>query len=181
MSAYDLELPSDVHDRKGFTCGRESLERYLRETAKGHLVKGVGITRILGGQDVHKPKPVPGYFTFTSTLVKAAEWPGVAKGLPVMPVPVVFPGRCHPDRTPLPAAGLLAPGRPGRNVDRHPDLPLPSQPGGVAGAKPRNAPSRGAIHRSLTRVSRFSESTRTGTRTQDSIIVLLQTMLLLIL
>jgi GNAT superfamily N-acetyltransferase len=93
MSAYDLELLSDVHDRKGFVCGRESLERYLRETAKGHLVKGVGITRVLVEQGVSRTKPILGYFTLTSTLVKAAEWPGVAKGLPVMPVPVVLLGR----------------------------------------------------------------------------------------
>jgi GNAT superfamily N-acetyltransferase len=93
MSAYDLELLAEVHDRKGFVCGRESLERYLRETAKGHLVKGVGITRVLVEQGASRPKPILGYFTLTSTLVKAAEWPGVAKGLPVMPVPVVLLGR----------------------------------------------------------------------------------------
>lgn len=93
MSAYDLELLSDRHDRKSFRCGQESLERYLRETAKGHLLKGVSVTRVLveSGEDV--PVPVLGYFTLTTILADAANWPGVAKGLPVTPVPLVLLGR----------------------------------------------------------------------------------------
>lgn len=93
MSAFDLELLSDDHDRKGFRCGSESLERYLRETAKGHLAKGVSITRVMVERDARKPKPVLGYFTLTSTIAKVAHWPGATKGLPVMPLPIVLLGR----------------------------------------------------------------------------------------
>ncbi|MEI6176402.1 MAG: GNAT family N-acetyltransferase [Verrucomicrobiota bacterium] len=93
MFAYDLELLSDVHDRKGFRCGSESLERYLRETAKGHLAKGVSITRVMVERNARNPKPILGYFTLTSTLAKAAVWPGAAKGLPPLPVPIVLLGR----------------------------------------------------------------------------------------
>jgi GNAT superfamily N-acetyltransferase len=93
MSGFDLELLSDDHDRKGFRCGSESLERYLRETAKGHLTKGVSITRVMVERNARKPKPILGYFTLTSTLANAANWPGAAKGLPCMPVPVVLLGR----------------------------------------------------------------------------------------
>ena len=93
MSGFDLELLSDDHDRKGFRCGSESLERYLRETAKGHLAKGVSITRVMVERSARKPKPILGYFTLTSTLAKATNWPGTAKGLPAMPVPIVLLGR----------------------------------------------------------------------------------------
>lgn len=93
MSEFDLELLSDDHDRKGFRCGSESLERYLRETAKGHLTKGVSITRVMIERNARKPKPILGYFTLTSTLAKAVNWPGAAKGLPAMPVPIVLLGR----------------------------------------------------------------------------------------
>ncbi len=93
MSGFDLELLSEDHDRKGFRCGKESLERYLRETAKGHLAKGVSITRVLVERGARKPKPVLGYFTLTSTLAKASDWPGTAKGLPSAPVPMVLLGR----------------------------------------------------------------------------------------
>jgi GNAT superfamily N-acetyltransferase len=93
MSGFDLELLSDEHDRKGFRCGSESLERYLRETAKGHLTKGVSITRVMVERNARKSKPVLGYFTLTCTLANAAAWPGAAKGLPSMPVPIVLLGR----------------------------------------------------------------------------------------
>lgn len=93
MSEFDLELLSDDHDRKGFRCGKESLERYLQETAKGHLTKGVSITRVLVERNSRKPKPVLGYFTITSTVATAAKWPRVAKGLPSMPLPLVLLGR----------------------------------------------------------------------------------------
>lgn len=93
MSGFDLELLSGEHDRKGFCCGKESLDRYLRETARGHLAKGVSITRVLVEQDAVKPKPILGYFTLASTVATAANWPGAAKGLPAMPVPLVLLGR----------------------------------------------------------------------------------------
>ena len=69
------------------------MDRYLRETARGHLAKGVSVTRVLVQRDAMEPKPVLGYFTLTSTLAKAANWPGVLKGLPSMPVPLVLLGR----------------------------------------------------------------------------------------
>lgn len=93
MSEFDLELLSDDHDRKGFRCGSESLGRYLRETAKGHLTKGVSITRVMVERIDRKPRPILGYFTLTSTLVKATNWPGATKGLPTMPLPIVLLGR----------------------------------------------------------------------------------------
>lgn len=93
MSEFDLELLSDDHDRKGFRCGSDSLDRYLREAAKGHLTKGVSITRVMVERIDRKPRPILGYFTLTSTLAKAANWPGAAKGLPTMPLPIVLLGR----------------------------------------------------------------------------------------
>lgn len=93
MSEFDLELLSDDHDRKGFRCGKVSLERYLCETAKGHLHKGVSITRVLVERNARKPKPVLGYFTLTSRVASAANWPEVTKSLPAMPVPMVLLGR----------------------------------------------------------------------------------------
>ena len=93
MSEFDLELLSGEHDRAGFRCGRESLDRYLRETARGHLKKGVSVTRVLVERRARAPKEVLGYFTLTTIQVEAADWPGAAKGLPRTPVPVVLLGR----------------------------------------------------------------------------------------
>jgi len=93
MSAFDLELLSDQHDKNGFHCGSDSLDRYLRETARGHLSKGVSVTRVFVERGAHPPKPAHGYFTLTTVLAEATNWPAVAKGLPRMPVPVVLLGR----------------------------------------------------------------------------------------
>lgn len=93
MSEFDLELLSGEHDRGGFRCGRESLDRYLRETARGHLKKGVSVTRVLVERRARAPKKLLGYFTLTTIQVEAADWPGAAKGLPRMPVPAVLLGR----------------------------------------------------------------------------------------
>jgi GNAT superfamily N-acetyltransferase len=93
MSRYVLELLSDQHDRNGFNCGKDSLERYLRETAKGHLLKGVSVTRVLVEHDSRRPIPILGYFTLTTIVAEAALWPGTPKGLPNMPVPMVLLGR----------------------------------------------------------------------------------------
>jgi GNAT superfamily N-acetyltransferase len=93
MSGYDLELLSGEHDRKSFRCGVDPLDRYLRETARGHLAKGVSITRVLVERDALPPKPVLGYFTLTMIMAEASDWPGAVRGLPRMPVPVVLLGR----------------------------------------------------------------------------------------
>ena len=93
MSAYDLELISDQHDRAGFSCGKPSLDRYLKETARGHLAKGVSVTRVLVPRSAKPPKPVVGYFTLTTIVAEAKDWPGTIKGLPKMPVPVILLGR----------------------------------------------------------------------------------------
>lgn len=47
MSSYALELLADGHDQAGFASGLETVDRYLRETARGHMLKGVSVTRVL--------------------------------------------------------------------------------------------------------------------------------------
>ena len=47
MSSYALEILAECHDRAGFTSGLESVDRYLQETARGHLEKGISVTRVL--------------------------------------------------------------------------------------------------------------------------------------
>ena len=93
MSSYALEILSENHDRAGFTSGLESVDRYLRETARGHLQKGVSVTRVLVAADAQPPKAVLGFFTLSSIMVEAREWPAVPKGLPKQDIPAVLLGR----------------------------------------------------------------------------------------
>ena len=46
MSSYVLELLDGAHDRSGFVSGLDSVDRYLRETARSHMEKGVSVTRV---------------------------------------------------------------------------------------------------------------------------------------
>jgi GNAT superfamily N-acetyltransferase len=93
MSSYVLELLDGSHDRAGFLSGLDSVDRYLRETARGHLEKGVSVTRVLVEKDALSPKTVLGYFTLSSITVEAREWPGAPKGLPRQTVSAVLLGR----------------------------------------------------------------------------------------
>ena len=93
MSSYAIEILSEKYDRAGFTSGLESVDRYLRETARGHLQKGVSVTRVLVAADALPPKAVLGFFTLSSIMVEAREWPDVPKGLPKQDIPAVLLGR----------------------------------------------------------------------------------------
>jgi len=93
MSSYAIELLSAAHNRAGFSSGLESVDRYFREIARGHLEKGVSITRVIVEADACDPKPVLGFFTLSGIVVEAKPWPGAPKGLPSQAVPAVLLGR----------------------------------------------------------------------------------------
>lgn len=93
MSSFALEILAGCHDRVGFSSGLESVDRYLLETARGHLEKGVSVTRVLVEADSAPPKSILGFFTLSSITVDAKDWPGIPKGLPKQPVSAVLLGR----------------------------------------------------------------------------------------
>ena len=93
MSSYAIELLSAAHNRVSFSSGLESVDRYFREIARGHLEKGVSITRVIVETDACDPKPVLGFFTLSGIVVDAKPWPGAPKGLPSQAVPAVLLGR----------------------------------------------------------------------------------------
>jgi GNAT superfamily N-acetyltransferase len=93
MSKYVLEQLGKEHNRKGFESGLESVDRYLKETARGHTEKGVSVTRVLVEHDSIPPKPIVGFVTLSQVSVEARSWDGAKKGLPGSPVPAVLLGR----------------------------------------------------------------------------------------
>lgn len=93
MSRFALELLDASHDRRTFESGLESIDRYLRETARSHTEKGVSLTRVLVHADAAPPKPILGYFALTPCMVEAAKWPEVPKGLHRNPVGAILLGR----------------------------------------------------------------------------------------
>jgi ribosomal protein S18 acetylase RimI-like enzyme len=93
MSRYALERLDASHDRSSFVSGLETIDQYLRETARSHTEKGISLTRVLVDADSIPPKRVLGYFTLTPCMIEAAGWPNAPKGLPKNPVGAILLGR----------------------------------------------------------------------------------------
>lgn len=85
----NLEPLNENHDRGGFDCGVEALNRYLKQTARQHEARGIAKTYVLseGG------RRVVGFFTLTFCQVEGAILPEVfSKKLPQQ-IPAMRLGR----------------------------------------------------------------------------------------
>ena len=82
---------ADYHDRGGFDCGVEPLNRYLKQIARQHEAKGIAKTYVLvdeGAKDT-----IVGYFTLTYCQVDGGVLPPkLAKKLPQQ-IPAMRLGR----------------------------------------------------------------------------------------
>ena len=80
---FKVELLSRAHDRAGFNCGTESLDTYLKQTARQHTERGISRTFVLVEHSAHEPKPILGYFTLNICQLRAEQLPPeVARRLP---------------------------------------------------------------------------------------------------
>ena len=68
-----VELLNKSHNRMGFDCGSELLNRYLRQTAHQHIQKGISRTLVL--VDSTNPVEIIGFFTLTLCQVQAEVIP----------------------------------------------------------------------------------------------------------
>lgn len=86
------ELETKRHDRAGFDCGVEPLNRYLKTLAGQHRVKGIATTFVL--VDAETPSRLLGYYSLSAASL-AFERLSEAdrRGLPAYPVPAVRIGR----------------------------------------------------------------------------------------
>ena len=86
------ELDPRRHDRAGFDCGTEQLNRYLRTLAVQHRVKGIATTFVLVEHD--EPATILGYYSLSAaTLALERLADADRKGLPAHPIPAVRIGR----------------------------------------------------------------------------------------
>ena len=94
---YRVEALGKQHDRSGFTCGSEPLDRYLRAQAGQDARKRVAATFVLCEGESNT---VFGYYTLSAVSVDIGAWPeNVAKKLPRYPVvPATLLGRLAIDR-----------------------------------------------------------------------------------
>ncbi|KAB2646459.1 MAG: GNAT family N-acetyltransferase [Verrucomicrobia bacterium] len=88
-----VELLDATHDRGGFDCGVEPLNRYLQQIARQHMVKGISKTFVLVDEHAAAPKPVLGFFTISLCQVLGQQVPAKwARKLPEQ-IPAMRLGR----------------------------------------------------------------------------------------
>jgi predicted GNAT family N-acyltransferase len=86
------ELDSKLHDRAGFDCGVEVLNRYLKGLATQHRAKGIATTFVL--IDTDQPTRILGYYTLSAASISFEKLSDAdRKGLPAYPIPAVRIGR----------------------------------------------------------------------------------------
>jgi GNAT superfamily N-acetyltransferase len=87
-----IELLNPTHDRTGFQCGVEALDRYLKKQAKQDIKRR--ISRIFVATKSDNPKAVIGYYTLSTLSIELNQLPEkIARKLPKHPVPAALIGR----------------------------------------------------------------------------------------
>ena len=86
------ELEAKRHNRTGFDCGVEPLNRYLKTQAGQHRVKGIATTFVL--VDSERPSWILGYYSLSAASLAFERLTETnRRGLPAYPVPAVRIGR----------------------------------------------------------------------------------------
>ncbi|MGB8692510.1 MAG: GNAT family N-acetyltransferase [Steroidobacteraceae bacterium] len=86
------ELEPRQHDRAGFDCGVEVLNRYLKGLATQHRAKGIATTFVL--IDTDDPTRILGFYSLSAAALSFEKLTDEdRKGLPTYPIPAVRIGR----------------------------------------------------------------------------------------
>ena len=87
-----IEPLNPTHDRTGFQCGIEALDRYLKKQAKQDIKRR--ISRVFVATKPDNPKAVIGYYTLSTLSIELNQLPEKrARKLPKHPVPAALIGR----------------------------------------------------------------------------------------
>ncbi|MGC2031140.1 MAG: GNAT family N-acetyltransferase [Steroidobacteraceae bacterium] len=92
MTLAVQELDTKHHDRAGFDCGVEALNKYLKHLAAQHRTKGIATTFVV----VHSEEPakILGYYSLSAAALLFDQLLDAdRKGLPTYPIPAVRIGR----------------------------------------------------------------------------------------
>jgi len=87
-----IEPHNRPHDKTGFECGVEALDRYLKKQVKQDIKRR--ISRVFVATKPDKPKAVIGYYTLSTLSIELNQLPEkLARKLPKHPVPAALLGR----------------------------------------------------------------------------------------
>lgn len=88
-----LEALDKSHDRTSFDCGREPLNRFLREVARMHMERGISQTFVVVDTEAKPLKPIHGFFSLSACEAESAYLPAkLAKKYPSR-IPAIRLGR----------------------------------------------------------------------------------------
>ncbi len=90
-----VELLASHHDRKGFDCGKESLNLFLQRQARQNADRNVGVTYVVIPEA--NATRILGYYTLVTRTVESTFL--ADKKLPSGPVGVVLLGRLAVDKS----------------------------------------------------------------------------------
>lgn len=95
-ASFTVAVLNEQHDRSGFSCGKESLDRYLRQQAGQDMRRRVTICYAATDNETQR---VAGYYTLSASSMLLTEVPApFGKKLPRYPdVPVARLGRLAVD------------------------------------------------------------------------------------
>ena len=96
-NSFRIEPLGPDHDRSSFTCGNDSLDRYIREQATQDIRRGIASVFVAVAHDqlLH----IAGFFTLSAESVAPSNLPPeMAKRLPRHPIPAALVGRLAVDR-----------------------------------------------------------------------------------
>jgi ribosomal protein S18 acetylase RimI-like enzyme len=78
-----IELLAKTHNRDGFDCGSETLNLFLKQTARQQAERGISRTFVLVDDAAAAPKPIIGFFSLNICQIKSESLtPQEAKKLP---------------------------------------------------------------------------------------------------
>jgi len=87
-----IEPLNRTHDRTGFQCDVEALDRYLKKQSKQDVKRR--ISRVFVAAKPDNPKAVIGYYTLSTLSIELNQLPEkLARKLPKHPVPAALIGR----------------------------------------------------------------------------------------
>ena len=96
MPTWKIDPLGKVHDRSSFSCGKPSLDKFVRELATQYERRDMGRTFVA---TVPPGQAVVGYYTLAAGAVAFENLPNqVSHKLPKHPIPVVHLGRLAVDQ-----------------------------------------------------------------------------------
>ncbi len=87
-----VELLNTTHDRVGFHCGKDALDRYIKKQARQDIKRR--IARVFVATRPNDPQKIIGYYTLSTLSIELSHLPEKhARKLPKHPIPAALVGR----------------------------------------------------------------------------------------